>query len=479
MSGVRDQDDVAYLSATEQVRLFRARQLSPVEVLRAQIARADALASTVNAFTWRFDDAALAAAREAEARYLGKGAAPRPLEGVTLAMKEEMPVAGQPITSASQIYAAAIADHNSPIAERIIGAGAIIHARTTQPEFACMPFTQSALFGVTRNPWNLDYDVGGSSGGAGAALAAGLTTLAAGSDIGGSIRILSSCCGVVGFKPPYGRVPQEPPFNLDHYCHEGPMARTVADCALFENVLSGPSTVDIASLRERVVLPLDPPGVAGLQVALSLDLRSWEPDDDVRRNTLRAAEVLREAGATVDQVDLKIDQAILDRAATAHFGTIFGPYVAGLVAEHREAMTPYAIAFAEAMVLESPGAYLEGLELEGIIAGEINQVLADYDALICPTLATPALPVAACWSGKRPAAGIAAPGFEHMMTVPFNIASRCPVLNVPSGFAASGVPTGLQLVGRTFEDETPFRLGAALERAELWDYATKRPALDA
>ena len=479
MSSGRDQDDIAYLSATEQLRLFRLRELSPVEVLQAQIARADALASTINAFTWRFDAAALTAAREAEARYLDQGAEPRPLEGVTLAMKEEMPVAGQPITSASHIYAAAIADHNSPIAERIIRAGAIIHARTTQPEFACMPFTQSALFGITRNPWNLDFDVGGSSGGAAAALAAGLTTLAAGSDIGGSIRIPSSCSGVVGFKPPYGRVPQEPPFNLDHYCHEGPMTRTVADCALLENVLSGPSPVDIASLRERMILPLDPPGVAGLRIALSLDLGSWQPDDDVRRNTLLAADALRDAGATVDEVAVRIDQAMLDRAATAHFGTIFGPYVAGLVAEHREVMTPYAIAFAEAMVLESPGAFLEGLELEGIIAGAINQVLEDHDALICPTLATPALPVAACWSGKRQAPGIAALGFEHLMTIPFNVASRCPVLNVPSGFASTGVPTGLQLVGRTFADETPFRLGAALERAGLWNYATTRPALDA
>ena len=167
------------------------------------------------------------------------------------------------MTGASRVYAEEIADHTAPLAARVIAAGAIVHARTTQPEFACMAFTQSEMFGVTRNPWNLDYDVGGSSGGAAAALASGLTTLSGGSDIGGSIRIPSACCGVVGFKPPYGRVPQEPPFNLDHYCHEGPMARTVADCALFENIISGPSPVDIASLRERVVLPLAPPGVAG------------------------------------------------------------------------------------------------------------------------------------------------------------------------------------------------------------------------
>ena len=157
-------EDIAYLPATEQVRLFESRELSPVEVLQAQVARADALSETVNAFTWRFTEQALAQAREAEARYLGKGPAPRPLEGITLAIKEEMAVQGQPQTSASRVYAEEIADHTSPLASRAIAAGAIVHARTTQPEFGCMPFTQSEMFGVTRNPWNLAYDVGGSSG---------------------------------------------------------------------------------------------------------------------------------------------------------------------------------------------------------------------------------------------------------------------------------------------------------------------------
>ena len=365
MSGT--QEDVAFLSATEILTLFHARDLSPVEVLGGASARADAPAATVNALTWRSDDA-LAQAREAEARYLGKGPEPRPLEGVTLAIKEEMPVAGQPVTNASRIYADAIADHTSPLAERAIAAGAIVHARTTQPEFACTGFTQSHLFGITRNPWNLDYDVGGSSGGAGAALASGLTTLAGGSDIGGSIRIPSACCGVVGFKPPYGRVPQLPPFNLDHYCHEGPMARTVADCALFENIISGPSPIDIASLRERVELPLHPAGVSGLRIALSLDLGGWEPDDDVRRNTLIAADALRDAGAVVEEVRCRFAArtSTVPRALTSRR---FSAQRRGAAADHREIMTSYAIAFAESMVLEHPGAFLEGLEIEGALPG--------------------------------------------------------------------------------------------------------------
>jgi Asp-tRNA(Asn)/Glu-tRNA(Gln) amidotransferase A subunit family amidase len=469
------QDDLAYLPAVKQIRLFRARDLSPVEVLQAQISRADDLADSVNALTWRFNDAALAAAREAEARYLGKGAAPRPLEGITLAIKEEMPVAGQPVTSASRAFADAVADHSSPLVERVIAAGAIIHARTTQPEFGCTVFTQSHLFGITRNPWNLAYDVGGSSGGAGAALAAGLTTLAAGSDIAGSIRIPAACCGVVGFKPPYGRVPQSPPFNLDHYCHDGPMARSVADCALFENVISGPAAIDIASLREQVTLPLNAPGVEGLRIAISADLGSWHPDDAARRNLQEVAQTLSAAGAIVEEVDLVIDREAVDHAATAHFGTIFGPSVAAITAEHRDLMTSYAIAFGEELTHPPAGAYLEGLELEGMITGTIGALLERYDALICPTLTMAALPVDTPWTLEPPGRGIASLPVDHLMTIPFNIASRCPVLNVPSGFDAHGVPTGVQLVGRTFDDETPFRLGAALERAGIWDYATIRP----
>ncbi len=476
MTESRSQADLAYLSATEQLALFRARELSPVDVLQAQIARADALAETINSLTWRFNDRALDQAKAAEARYLGKGDAPRALEGVTLAIKEEMGVAGDPVTNASIVYKDAIAEETAPLAERAMAAGAIVHARTAQPEFACAAFSQSKLFGITRNPWNQNFDVGGSSGGAGASLAAGLTTLAGGSDIGGSIRIPASCNGVVGFKPPYGRVPQQPPFNLDHYCHEGPMTRTIADCALFENLISGPSPIDIASLRERVELPLDPGGVAGLRIAVSVDLGSWDVEDDIKRNTLRAAEALRAAGATVEDVAFTLDKDEVYLVALSHLGIIFGASLATLLDEHRDDMTSYAVAFAEEAALTQPVSLVEGMEREGAITGAIGALLEEYDALICPTLSIPALPTDLPWTVTLPDGAVSSP-LRHMMTLPFNIASRCPVLNVPSGFADNGVPTGLQIVARTFDDFTAFRLGAALERAGFWNYATTRPEL--
>ena len=157
-----------------------------------------------------------------------------------MCVKDETAMKGERSTQGSLILKDNIDTTTAPIMERALRAGAIVHGRSTAPEFSCAAVTHSKLWGVTRNPWNPDFTPGGSSGGAGAQLAAGTTTLANGSDIGGSIRIPAGCTGVVGFKPPYGRVPQDPPFNMDMYCHDGPMARTVADCALFENVIAGP-----------------------------------------------------------------------------------------------------------------------------------------------------------------------------------------------------------------------------------------------
>ncbi len=210
----------------------------------------------------------------------------------------------------------------------MLDAGAIVHARSTAPEFSVAGFTRSRLWGPTRNPWNPAWSPGGSSGGSAAALAAGTATLASGSDIGGSIRIPASFCGVVGFKPPYGRVPVDPPYNLDTYCHCGPLARTVADCAVFENVLAGPEPGDITTLRPKLELPEAFEGIAGLRVAVSVDLGDWPVDPEVRANTLAAADALRAAGAHVEEVDLVIPRADVMRAMAIHFQSIFAAWLA-------------------------------------------------------------------------------------------------------------------------------------------------------
>ncbi len=357
--------DLHYLPATEAIRRFRTRELSPLELLDAVIARAEAVEPTVNAFAYTRYEEARAEAKAAEARYAGKGEEPRPLEGIPLAIKDEMPIAGQPWSMGSLIYKDLVAEETSPLAQRILDAGAIVHARSTTPEFSCAGFTHSRLHGVTRNPWNPEIAVGGSSGGSGAALAAGTATLAGGSDIGGSIRIPAAACGVVGFKAPYGRVPVEVPFNLDVYCHNGALARTVADTALFENVLAGPHPLDHTSLRPKLEIPEQLEGVEGLRVALSPGLGAWALDPEVEANTRAAAEALREAGAIVEEVDLRISKADVDLALALHFDAIFAGWVGSMAEQHRDIMCAYALDFAETMARRAEGhTPMEGLEAE-------------------------------------------------------------------------------------------------------------------
>ncbi len=471
-------NDLHYLSATDALRMFRSHELSPVELTRAVIERAEQVDGDVNALCHRFFDDALKQAQVAEGRYMGRGEAPRPLEGIPTAIKEEEAVAGQPWTQGSLIYEHEVAAESSCFAERILDSGAIVHARTTAPEFSCAGFTHSRIWGVTRNPWNLGYAVGGSSGGSGASLASGTSTLASGSDIGGSIRIPASFNGVVGFKPPYGRVPQETPFNLDVYCHCGPMARTVVDCLLFENALAGPDPRDHVSLRPRLELPdqLDP--IEGLRIGVSPDLGGWPVEPEIRANTLDLAFALREQGAVVEQVDLSMPPDLVERAAAIHFHLGFGAWVAEAAAEHAEQMTAYALEFARwSKRIADGGTLLEKHEIEAQLYRPLGALLERVDALICPTVGTAGLIAGDDYVGH----GTVVDGreidfyFSTMLTPVFNMFSRCPVLNVPSGVAANGVPTGVQIVGRTYDDVTAFRVGAAAERARPW--ADRRPGL--
>ena len=246
--------DLAYASATELLKLFKARKASPVELLKALIARSQKLNKEINCLADCYFDEALAKAKAAEQLYAKRGFKPRALEGIPLLVKDAQRVKDKRTTHGSLIFANNIDDHSDPQIERLEKAGAIIFGRTTTPEFCLSGVTHSRIWGITRNPWNLDYGPGGSSGGSGAALAAGFTTLATGTDIGGSIRIPASACGIVGFKPPHGRNPDGPPSNFDRFNHCGPMTRSIADAALMQNVTSGPHPLDHDSIRTRVKL---------------------------------------------------------------------------------------------------------------------------------------------------------------------------------------------------------------------------------
>lgn len=471
--------DLCYLSASEAISLFKSRKLSPVELMQAIIDRADKVESKINVFADTYFDFAMDAAKKSEARYAKLGARLRPLEGLSVAIKDENKIKGRRTTSGSLIFENTIDEKTSLSVERIIKAGGIVHARSTTPEFACAGVTHSRLWGVSRNPWNPEYTTGGSSGGAGGSLAAGTTTLANGSDIWGSIRMPASCCGVLGFKPPYGRVPEDPPFNLDYYCHEGPMARSVADLALLQNVMAGPHPLDIATVRPKLTIPKEFKPIKGWKIAYSIDLGYFEVDPEVVRNTHETLAMLRDLGAKVEEVDLGWSHTTLT-AASNYLGHVFGNTLAALLPRHRDRMTNYARSFAEFGKSTSASDLLSSMEVLNEMYATMGPLLERYNAFICPTMPLPAVRaeydpgVDRCEiNGKE-----VHPVWGWTMTYPFNMLSRCPVMSVPSGFASNGVPTGVQIVGRSFDDVSVFRVAADLERVRpLYRSADQCPVI--
>ncbi len=470
-----EQSGLCYLSATEAVARFKTGELSPVELMTAVIARAESVEPLINAFPATLYESALEQAREAEKRYATGDA--RPLEGIPVAVKEEAPIAGQANVLGSVRLRDNVADKTAVFVQRILDAGGIVHARSATPEFSSAPVTWSTLWGVTRNPWNLAYSPGGSSGGSGAALAAGSTTLATGSDIGGSIRIPASFCGVVGFKPPYGRVPEVEIFNLDHYCHEGPLARTVADCALLENVIAGPHPSDVVSIRPKLEIPSVLEPIHGLRIAFSPDLGCFDVAPEVAACAEHAADRLRAAGAHVELVSLPWELAAIKRAARIHFGAIMAPTISAEFGELGDEFTSYVREFVRDAEGVSKHDVVAGLVLEARIYEPLGDLLENYDALLCPTFAVAGLPADWQLSDRLPNRP-SDDWLDVMMTLPFNIASRCPVINVPAGLSSDGIPIGVSVVGRTYDDVTTFRIAAAHEQLlGWWAEAGPRPAL--
>ncbi|QYZ69980.1 amidase [Neotabrizicola shimadae] len=471
--------DLCYLPAHEAMRRFKARDLSPVELMEAVIARAEAVKDPVNAFTYTHFDEAMDQARKAEAKF-ARSARTRALEGLPIGIKDESEIKGKPTSSGSLILKDHIADQTSTNNARIMAAGGIIHARTATPEFSCAGTTWTRLWGVTRNPWNPAYTCGGSSGGSGASLASGTSALCTGSDIGGSIRIPAAACGVVGYKPPYGRNPDDPPFNLDFFCHTGPMARDVKDAILLQNIMCGPSPTDISTLRPKLRLPMDYKPIKGWKIAYSLDLGLFEVEEDVRRNTLAALDVFRSLGATVEEVDVGWKPGAL-QAGIAYLKHIFGAYLSTLLADHADEMTTYARQFAEQGGQSTSADFVASLEAIAEMYLTFGPLMEKYDVFICPTNSATA--VAADMDHSVEKVQINGkevdPTLGWVMTTPFNMLSRCPVLSVPSGRAGNGVPTGIQIVGRSYCDADVFRAGLAYETARGVWYAdaANRPAL--
>jgi amidase len=392
--------DLCYLSASEALRLFKARKLSPVELLQALIDRAERVEPKINAFDFTYYEEALAQAREAEARFAKptksakSGGRVRPLEGLPLAVKDEMDIEGQPMTNGSLYLKDNVSKETHYSIERLLEAGAIVHARTTTPEFSCAGIAASRLHGVTGTPWNPAFTCGGSSGGSGAALAAGTTPLATGSDIGGSIRIPAAACGVVGYKPPYGRNPDNTAFAYDMYAVMGPMTRSIDDCILMQNLMCGPHPLDNASIRPKYRIPADLgdlKDIAGWKIAYSMDLGYFEISEDVRRNTLAALAVLKDLGAELEEVDFGWT-AEADRAAQNYLDHLFGGYISSFVARDPSLATEWALYCVEAHQKVSAAEFMAAYEVQAQMSRKVGAILDRYHAFICPTLGSHEIP---------------------------------------------------------------------------------------
>jgi len=455
---------------------FKSRKLSPVDLLRAQIRRAGEVNSKVNAFTDTYYDEAMERARLAEKIFAKKNGPVRPLEGLTLAVKDNQALAGKRSTQCSLAYQDDVETENSPICQRLLDAGAIVIAKTTTPEFCSAGVTYSKLFGATGSPWNQSYTSGGSSGGSAASLGAGMVTLATGSDIAGSIRVPAACCGVVGYKPPYGRVPGNPPFNLDFYCQTGPLAQNVGDCAAMTNVMSGVHPGDIASLRENIDLPLEYADIKGWRVAWSADLGAFNVSPEVRQNLMRTVALLGDLGADVEEVDLGWGEEVTNAAIT-YLDHLFGRHLARCYEQHGDVLCDYNIFYAKRAGGSDAEEFLSTYEVANQMYRGLGAVLEKFHAFICPTNATHAvLAEAKPWETISVNGKDMITDFDWVMAHPFNMLSRLPVIAIPNGIADNGLPTSIQIVSRSYDDHRVFQLASAIEKASPWlDCDLRRP----
>ena len=461
--------DLCYLSAMEALARFKAHTLSPVELVDALIKRVEEVNPLINAFNMCFFDEARDAAKKAEAKYQSKSTQQRPLEGIPIAIKDGHRLKDAISTAGTKV----LANNRDIISEihidRLLDAGAIPLARSTCPEFMCTPYTNSPLWGVTHNPWNTAYNPGGSSGGAAAALAAGMVTIADGSDYGGSIRIPASCCGVFGYKPSSGRVPLYSNWAFDIYDHAGPLSRTVADGALMLNVMSGIHPLDPLSQRQSVKIPADLPDIRGFKIAVSPNLGYFEVDRDVAANFLNAVEAFRELGCSVETVELPWTSATLG-AWMDHSCGAFATWILPLLGLWRYELSDYVLEIARRGEKITMTDIYRGYQVASGMYGSLGPILEKYDLLLCPTTALPAVP--ADFSFVKQSLEINGkpvdPYIGWCMTYPFNMLGMLPVASVPSGFASNGVPTGLQIVGRSFDDIPVFQAAAAYESIRPW-----------
>ena len=457
-------DDLAFLSATDLVELYRARKLSPVEVTRAVLRRIERTREALNCYVMVDADSALASARASEARWV-RGEPKGLVDGVPTSIKDLVLTRGWPTLRGSlTVDPDQPWDEDAPATARLREHGAVLLGKTTTPEYGHKGVTDSPLTGITRNPWDRTRTPGGSSGGASAAVAAGLGQLAIGTDGGGSIRIPSSFAGVFGIKPSYGRVPSYPASPFGTISHVGPMTRTVADAALMLTVIAGPDwrdwhalPCDGADYRHDLDRPLD-----GLRVAYSRTLGMPEVplEPEVGAIVDAAARRFEELGARIEEADPDWPHEP---------GELFMIYwsigaarlLSTMTADQIDKLDRTILTFAEA------GRRYSGLDIRAaqLARGDnglaLNRLFERHQLLLSPTM-----PMAAFDAGIAYPSEVFAgrPLRWTPYTFPINL-TKHPAASIPCGFTAAGLPVGLQVIGPSFEEAVVLRACRAFETA--------------
>ncbi len=448
------------LSARELSSAYRAKELSPVEVTQAALARIPAWEPKINAMYVVDTEGALAQARASEVRWQA-GAPFGPLDGVPITIKDNIAVKGfaTPVGTAAGDMTPSPAD--APPSARAREAGCVIIGKTTMPDYGMLVSGVSSLHGVTRNPWNLARNPGGSSAGAGASLVAGYTPVALGTDIGGSVRLPASYNGIFALKPSLGRVPVHPPF-LGRTT--GPMSRTVADAALLLTVLTKPDARDYMCLPyQEIDWPAVTSGdaataVRGKKLGLLLDIGAGMPlQPAVRDAIVAAAGLFEQAGAIVVPVEAFLDGGIA-AAIDGFFQARLLADIQKLPPERQAKALPFIVAWCRRAGRLSAVDAANNLQLVMSMREKAVAATEPYDFLIAPVSPITAYGAEEATPGNNPDKP-----FEHIaFTVPFNMSEQ-PAASICAGYDADGMPIGLQIIGHRFDDTGVMRMAAAYE----------------
>ena len=468
--------DLVWKSMGELARLVATKAVSPVEVVQAHLDRIGALDGTIKSYITVMGDSARAAARAAEARVNARETL-GPLHGVPIGLKDLYCTKGVKTTGGSRILGNWMPTEDATVVTRLAAAGGIMLGKLNMHEFAYGPEGLNAHYGTPWNPWDRTTHriCGGSSSGSGAAVAAGLCAGALGSDTGGSIRIPSSLCGLTGLKPTYGRVSRAGAlplaWSLDHV---GPMCRSAADCALMLGAMAGYDPRDPSTS----VLPVPDYAAAltgqvtGLRIGLLGRFFLESAGAPQRQATEQAVKTLEGLGASVREITLEQ----MKHAAAASAAVISAESYAYHEPWLRTRAAEYGPDVRERLLVGafvSGSEYLKGQRVRRLIRDEVDRVLGDLDVLIAPTLPIAAVPVGAREVDIDGKPQPVRPSLVRY-TRPFNVSGH-PVASVPCGFTVDGLPIGMQVIGRTFDEATVLRLADAYQRVTDWH--TRRPPL--